>query len=87
MKASKEYSVDLFIKNCIEIHELTSEREIVDKARETDSRNDHFVKELIREDKSEAYNEIKYEEDFCNECGNSTMYDSEMQEYYCPMCD
>jgi len=87
MKASKEYSVDLFIKSCIEVHGLTSEREIVDKARETDERNAHFVKELIRNDKSEAYNNIDYDQEDCDYCGNIKMYDSNLQEYYCPVCD
>jgi hypothetical protein len=87
MKASKEYSVDLFIKSCIEMHELTSEREIVDKARETDSRNAHFVKELIINGNSEAYNNIDYNQEDCDYCGSIKMYDSEKQEFYCPMCD
>jgi len=86
MKASKKISVDFFIKRCVQNIGLTTERDIVDKARE-EGEDYHLVKELIREGNSKAYNEIKYEEDFCNECGNSTMYDSEMREYYCPVCD
>ena len=87
MKASKELSVDLFIKNCIEHRGLTTEREIINRAREEEGREVHLVKELIRDGQSKAYNGIKYEEDFCEECGNSTMYDSEMRQYYCPICD
>jgi len=86
MKASKELSIDIFIKNCVQNSGLTTERAIIDKAKE-EREDHHLVKELIREGKSKAYNHIKYEEDFCEECGNSTMYDSNLQEYYCPMCD
>lgn len=86
MKASKEFSVDLFIKKCIEHRGLTTEREIIDRAKEEDERA-HLVKELIREGKSEAYNEIKFDDHNCNVCGNAKMFDSEMREYYCPMCD
>ena len=87
MKASKEFSVDLFIKKCIEHRRLTTEREIINRAREVDERRAHLVKELIREGKSEAYNGIEFDDHDCNFCGNAKMFDSEMREYYCPMCD
>jgi len=87
MKASKEVSVDLFIKHCINIHGLKTEKEIIDRAKEEKDEEGHLVKQLIREGKSEAYNEIEFQDIDCRFCGSTKMYDSKKEEYYCPMCD
>ena len=85
MRGSKEISIDLFIIDCIK-RGIDNQHDIVEEARENETRDANVVKEFLLDEKSLPYEEhIEWES--CIECGKKLMFDDTNEFYYCPLCE
>jgi len=85
MKASEEISIDFFIKECIK-RGIDNQHDIVEEAREDETRDANVVKKFLLDGKSNPYEEhIEWES--CIECGGKLMFDDANREYFCPLCE
>lgn len=85
MKASEEIAIDFFIKQCIK-RGIDNQHDIVEEARESETRDANVVKKFLLDGKSLPYEEhIEWES--CIECGGKLMFDDSNREYFCPLCE
>lgn len=85
MKASKEISIDFFIKDCIK-RGIDNQHDIVEEARQKESRDAKVVKDFLLSGKSNPYEEhIEWES--CSECDADLMFDESAEQYFCPLCE
>lgn len=83
MKASEEFSADLFIGKCIK-RGISYRDEIVTYAAK--QKSEEFasrVDDLIRNGKSKVYEK---DEEFCSVHEVEMLYDQKQKEFYCPFC-
>jgi len=74
---------NIFIEECIK-EDITIDREIIKQAKENTDAYESRIISLIRNRESDFIQEIDFTQ--CS-CESELMYDSEKQEFYCPMCD
>lgn len=88
MKATREAAVDFFIKECID-DGYVQLSEMMKEARRQEGIEPREVQELIKADKSQAYNIIhgSFAGGQCATCDAHLLHDSIEKEWYCPVCE